>query len=254
LANLAGGATQYALKATMTASQSKNPKRFYAAAAVAPLENGSLGVQLDGKPIKTPAGRALAVPSAALAEAIAGEWNAQGDEIVPATLPLTRLANSAIDGVAERRGEVVEDIVNYAASDLLCYRAEAPAELAAKQARLWDPILAWVRAEYDASFNAGTGVKHLHQPASSLDAIRRALSALNPFKLAALHVMTTLTGSALIALAHANRFLEIDAAWEAAHVDENWQVSLWGEDFEAAQRQEKRFSEFLNASRFFDLA
>ena len=124
---------------------------------------------------------------------------------MPATLPLTRLANSAIDGVAERQAEVVEDIVNYAASDLLCYRAESPVELVAKQARLWDPILAWVRAEYDAPFDVGTGVKHLDQPASSLDAIRRALSAFNSFKLAALHVMTTLTGSALIALAHANR-------------------------------------------------
>ena len=238
----------------MTASQSKNPKRFYAAAAIAPLEGGSFGVQLDGKPIKTPAGHTLAVPSQALADAIAGEWNAQGDEIVPASLPLTRLANSAIDGVAARQGEVVDDIVNYAASDLLCYRAEAPVGLAAMQARLWDPILAWVRAEYDAPFNAGTGLKHIDQPASSLDAIRRALSALDAFKLAALHVVTTLTGSALIALAHANRFLDTDAAWEAAHVDENWQKSQWGEDFEAAQRQEKRFSEFLNASQFFDLA
>ncbi len=238
----------------MIAPQSKNPKRFYTAAAISPLENGSFGVQLDGKPIKTPAGHALAAPSQALAEAIAGEWNAQGDEIVPATLPLTRLANSAIDGVAERQGQVVEDIVNYASSDLLCYRAEAPVELVEEQARVWDPILAWVRAEYDAPFVVGTGVKHLDQPASSLDAIRRALSAFNSFKLAALHVMTTLTGSALIALAHANRFLDTDAAWEAANVDENWQVSQWGEDFEAAQRQEKRFSEFSNASRFFDLA
>ncbi len=238
----------------MTASKPKNPKRFYTAAAAATLDDGSFGVQLDGRPIKTPAGHALAVPSRALAEAIADEWNAQGEEIVPTSLPLTRLANSAIDGVAGRKGEVVDDIVNYAATDLLCYRAESPAELVAKQAHVWDPILAWIRAEYDAPFKASTGVKHVDQPASSIEAIRRAVLALSPFKLAALHVMTTVTGSALIALAHANRFLDTDAAWKAAQVDENWQASQWGEDHEAAQRQKNRFSEFLNATRFFELA
>jgi chaperone required for assembly of F1-ATPase len=250
---LAGSATQDALKAIMTASQSKNLKRFYAAATVADRENGSFGIELDGRPVKTPAGRALAVPSRALADAIAGEWNEQGEEIVPASLPLTRLANSAVDGVAGREGEVVQDILKYAASDLLCYRAEAPAGLVTEQVRLWDPILDWVRAEYDAPFNVGTGVKHLEQPAASLDAVRKVISVFGPFRLAALHVMTTLTGSALIALARAKGFLDTGAAWEAAHVDESWQASQWGEDFEAAQRQKRRFSEFLNASRFFDL-
>ena len=237
----------------MTASQSQNRKRFYAAATVVAREDGNFGIELDGRPIKTPAGHGLAVPTQALAEAIAGEWNAQGDDIVPASLPLTRLANSAIDGVAEREGDVVQDIVNYAASDLLCYRAASPGELVAIQARLWDPILLWVCTEYDAPFKVGTGVKHREQPAESLDAVRRVISAFGPFRLAALHVMTTLTGSALIVLAHAKLFLDTDAAWEAANVDETWQVSQWGEDFEAAQRQKRRFSEFLNASRFFDL-
>jgi chaperone required for assembly of F1-ATPase len=237
----------------MTASQSKNRKRFYAAATVADREDGSFGIELDGRPIKTPAGHALAVLTQSLADAIAGEWNAQGDDIVPASLPLTRLSNSAIDAVAERQGDVVQDIVNYAASDLLCYRAASPAGLVANQERVWDPILAWVRAEYDAPFKVETGVTHLEQPTASLDAVRQAISPLGPFQLAALHVITTLTGSALIALAHAKRFLDTGAAWEAANVDENWQASQWGEDFEAAQRQKRRFSEFLNASRFFDL-
>lgn len=238
----------------MTASPPKSSKRFYAAATARNRDDGSFGIELDGRPVKTPAGHALAVPSRALADAIAGEWNAQGDEIVPSSLPFTRLANSAIDGIAGREGEVVQAILNYAASDLLCYRAESPAELVAKQARLWDPILAWVRAEYDAPFKVGAGIKHLDQPPASLEAIRRAIATMGPLQLAALHVMTTLTGSALIALAHAKRFLDADAAWEAAHVDENWQASQWGDDFEAAQRQKKRFSEFLNASRFFELA
>lgn len=237
----------------MTASP-KTAKRFYTAAAVAARDDGSFGVELDGRPIKTPTSHALALPSQALADAIAAEWNAQTEEIVPATLVLTRLANSAIDGVAGRAGEVVQDILNYAASDLLCYRAESPAGLVAKQSHAWDPILAWVRAEYDAPFEIGTGVKHLDQPAASIDTIRRVLAPMGPFHLAALHVMTTLTGSALIALAHAKGFLDADAAWKAAHVDEIWQASQWGEDFEAAQRQKKRLSEFLNASRFFELA
>ena len=236
----------------MTASP-KTSKRFYTAAAAAAPGDGSFGVELDGRPIKTPAGHALAVPSQALADAIAAEWNAQTEEIVPATLVLTRLANSAIDGVAGRAGEVAQDILNYAASDLLCYRAESPAGLVARQSHAWDPILAWVRAEYEAPFETGAGVKHLEQPAASIDAIRRVLAPMGPFHLAALHVMTTLTGSALIALAHVKGFLDADAAWKAAHVDETWQTSQWGEDFEAAQRQKKRFFEFLNASRFFEL-
>lgn len=235
----------------MTVSPPKNRKRFYNAAAVANREDGTFEIQLDGRSIKTPAGRALAVPSRALADAIAEEWNAQGEEIAPATLPLTRLANSAIDGVAGREGEVVQDILNYAATDLLCYRASSPAGLAAEQKQLWDPILSWVRAEYDAPFTVGTGVTHIEQPQASLDAIRRVLSSLDPFKLAALHVMTTLTGSALIALAHAKGFLDTEAAWLAANVDETWQASHWGADFEAAQRQKNRSAEFSNASRLF---
>jgi chaperone required for assembly of F1-ATPase len=237
----------------MTTSHSKNRKRFYTAATVADGKNGDFEIHLDGRAVRTPAGRPLAAPSRALAEAIAAEWNAQGDEIVPSNLPLTRLANSAIDGVAGREGEVVQDIVNYAATDLLCYRASSPAGLVAEQSRLWDPIFFWVRREYDAPFEAGAGLKHIGQPASSLDAIRRAVSSFGPFRLAALHVMTSLTGSALIALAHVKGFLDADAAWAAAHLDETWQASQWGEDFEAAQRQKNRFSDFLNASRFFRL-
>jgi chaperone required for assembly of F1-ATPase len=238
----------------MTASRSTNPKRFSTAATVAGRQDGSFGIELDGRPVKTPAGLALAVSTRALADAIAEEWNAQGDKILPASLPLTRLANSAVDGVAVREGEVAQDILNYAASDLLCYRAEAPAGLVTEQTRLWDPILDWVRAEYDAPFNVGSGVKHLEQPAASLDAVRKVISEFGPFRLAALHAMTTLTGSALIALARAKGFLDTGAAWEAAHVDENWQASQWGEDYEAAERQKRRFAEFSNASRFFDLA
>ena len=238
----------------MTASPQKTIKRFYTAAASAERSDGSFAVELDGRPIKTPAGRALAVPSRALADAIAAEWNAQTEEIKPDDLTFTRLANSAIDGVAGKEEAVAQDIANYAASDLLCYRAQSPEALAAKQAKEWDPILAWVRGEYDAPFHVTAGLQHTAQPTASLDAIRSAISGMGPFRLAALHAMTTLTGSALIALAHAKGFLDADAAWQAAHVDEDWQIAQWGEDFEAAQRRKKRFAEFLNASRFFSLA
>jgi chaperone required for assembly of F1-ATPase len=228
-------------------------KRFYKDAAVADSEGG-FEVRLDGRSIKTPAGRKLAVPTRALAEAIAGEWNAQGDEIIPATLPLTRFANSAIDGVSERKAEVVEDILNYAGADLVCYRAEAPSGLCAEQTQAWDPVLAWVRETYDAPFSAGTGVSHREQPPASLDAIREAISALDAFKVAALHSMTGLLGSALIALAYVNGFLDAERAWAAAHVDETWQAARWGEDSEAAQRLENRFSEFLNASKLYSFS
>jgi chaperone required for assembly of F1-ATPase len=229
-------------------------KRFYKAASVAERGASDFEVQLDGRAVKTPAGRPLAAPTRALADAIAAEWNAQGEEIAPATLPLTRIANSAIDGVSGREGEVVQDIVNYAATDLLCYRAASPAELAAEQARLWDPILAWASRTWGARFSVGTGVQHIDQPAASLEAVRRKVSSLGAFKLAALHIMTTLTGSALIALAWSEGFLGVDAAWGAAHVDEAWQSARWGEDYEAAERQRRRFCEFEIASRFFSLA
>lgn len=238
----------------MISPPSKTRKRFYKEAAVAERGPEDFEVQLDGRPVKTPAGHPLAAPTRALADAIAAEWNAQGEEIAPATLPLTRIANSAIDGVAARAGEAIQDIVNYAASDLLCYRAASPAKLAAEQARLWDPILAWVLKAYGARFSVGTGLQHIEQPAASLEAIRRKVASFGAFKLAALHVMTTLTGSALIALARAEGFLDVDAAWAAAHIDENWQTAQWGEDYEAAERQRRRFREFQDASRFFSLS
>jgi chaperone required for assembly of F1-ATPase len=238
----------------MASSQPKTLNRFYQTAAAAERSARDFAVELDGRPIRTPAGRTLSVPTRALADAIAAEWNAQGEDVAPETLHLTRLANSAIDGVTGREGEVVQDILNYAGTDLLCYRAAGPAELALEQARLWDPILAWVESAHGAPFSTATGVQHVAQPAASLEAVQSVLLRFGAFKLAALHVMTTLTGSALIALAEAEGFLDTVAAWTAAHVDEAWQAARWGEDFEAAERKKRRFAEFSNASRFFSLS
>jgi chaperone required for assembly of F1-ATPase len=238
----------------MTSPNATTRKRFYKNASVSADADGGFAVELDGKGIKTPAGHRLLLPTRMLADAIAAEWNAQGETITPANLPLTRLANSAIDGVTGREAEIADDIVKYAASDLLCYRASYPAQLVARQAEAWDPILSWVQAKYDAPFIVAEGLKHQPQPTASLDTIRHAISHFGAFRLAALHVMTSLTGSALIALAVAERSIDANTAWTAAHVDEDWQKSQWGEDFEAVQRRKSRFIEFENALRFFALS
>ncbi len=238
----------------MKPSQPGSRKRFYKSASIAERDGGSFGVLLDGRQIKTPAGKALAAPGRGLAEAIAAEWNAQGETIAPASLPLTKLANTAIDGVSGRMGEVADDILKYAATDLVCYRAEYPAGLVAAQAAAWDPILEWVAAKYGAAFLTSAGIAHIAQPEASLTALRAALGGFNAFQLAALHVMTALTGSALIALAHATGEPDAAAAWAAANTDEYWQAARWGEDPEAARRMNARFAEFESASRFFQLS
>ena len=234
--------------------QPANRKRFYKSATAAEREDGGFAVLLDGRQVKTPAGKPLAVPGRGLAEAIAAEWNAQGESIVPASLPLTRLANTAIDAVAERKAEVAADIVKYAATDLVCYRAEYPAGLVAAQAAAWDPILSWAAARHGAPLLTSAGIAHVAQPEASLAALRSVVAAMDAFKLTALHAMTSLTGSALIALAQAEGELPGAAAWAAANTDEHWQASHWGEDFEAAERLKARLVEFEAASRFFQLS
>ena len=238
----------------MSPSQTVNGKRFYKVATVRELSKDSFEICLDERPIKTPAGHKLALPSRALAEAISEEWGRQGDVIAPQNLPLTRLANSAIDGVVGNESQVVEDILKYASTDLLCYRASHPESLKIEQARLWDPILDWIRTRCHADFAVTSGLSPVTQPAAAMDAIKVVLAPFDAFQLAALHVMTTLTGSALIALAHARDRLDLDAAWRAAHADEDWQTSRWGEDFEAKERRMNRYLEFENASRFFHLS
>lgn len=228
------------------------PKRFYRTVSVdgtAP----AFRVLLDGRPVRTPAKRELAVPSRALAEALAAEWEAQRDLIEPGTMPLTRLVNSALDGVTGRETEVRADIAKYAASDLLCYRADGPAELVRRQADAWDPVLSWTRDALGAPFALGQGIVPVVQSQEASAAIERALAQLDALSLAAHHVMTTLTGSALLALAHARGRLTAEEAWAAAHVDENWQTSQWGEDAEASARRDRRWAEMQAASRLLVL-
>jgi chaperone required for assembly of F1-ATPase len=184
---------------------------------------------------------------------VAAEWDAQGDRIDPATMPLTRLVNSAIDGIAGREGEVRADIAKYAANDLLCYRAGSPAELVRRQAEAWDPVLAWASEALGARLMLAQGIVPVMQSAASLAAVAAALAPLDAFGLAAHHTMTTLTGSALLALAHGAGRLTVGETWSSAHIDEDWQISQWGEDAEAKARRAHRWTEMQAASRLLAL-
>ena len=228
------------------------PKRFYKDVAVTD-GGGGAALLLDGKTVRTPGNAPLKLPTSALAEAVADEWRAQGERIDPSTMPLTKLANSAIDGVAGREQTVIDDIMSHAASDLLCYRALAPQGLVEAQARHWDPVLAWAKETLGAPLVLGEGVVHVAQPQASLDRLRQMLAGREAFSLAALHVMTALTGSALLALAVALGRLPPEQAWAAAHVDEDWQIGQWGEDAEAAERRENRRRDFAAAARLLKL-
>ncbi len=220
-------------------------RRFYAKVATARVAEG-LAVELDGKPLRTPARRVLAAPSQALADAIAEEWDAQRDLIEPAKMPLTRLVNSIIDGVIDQPGPVAAEIAKYLASDLLFYRATSPAELVARQQQHWDPVLAWAAQQLRAQFVCTAGVTHIAQPQQAIEAARAAIPD-DPWRLGAAHTATTLTGSALIALALLRGFLSADAAWAAANVDENWNMEQWGRDELALERRAFRFAELKAA-------
>ncbi|NEU11505.1 ATPase [Methylobacterium sp. BTF04] len=230
------------------------PKRFYAAAGSAETD-GQFRLTLDGRVANTPARNPLVLPTEALAQAVAAEWEAQVAVIDPHTMPLTRLANTAIDGVAPRRDAVIDDLSAYAGTDLLAYRAGDPERLIASQAAAWDPVLDWARDALDARFILGEGVMHVTQPEATVAALRRALAQTDgPFRLAALHTMTTLTGSLLLALAVLHDHLTPEQAWEAAHVDEAYQASVWGTDAEAEIRHALRKGEFAAAARLAALA
>ena len=221
------------------------PKRFYKQADVAERD-GAWAVLLDGRSVRTPAGGTLALPTEAAAKLVAAEWAAQGEEIDPSTMPVTRLVNSALDGVARDLAGVAADIVKYAGSDLVCYRAGEPDGLVAAQAAAWDPALAFARDKFGARFILAEGVMFAAQPDHAIEAFSRAVDVFAQaphaaLKIAALHSMTTLAGSALIATMIAHGGLTAEEAWSAAHVDEDWQMRLWGADEEALSKRAQRF-------------
>ena len=228
--------------------QKSLPNRFYKQAAIE-RDGAAFALTLDGKRARTPGRNPLAVQDEKLTHVLAAEWNAQEKVIDPATMPLTRLLHSALDGVARDMESVAQDMVKYAGSDLLCYRAGDPASLASEQAAAWDPVLAWLRQTHGARFALAEGVIFVEQSSDALACVRRALDALTgageaaPLRLASLHVMTTLMGSAILSLAVASGFMDAAAAWKAAHVDEDFQARNWGEDCEAMARRARRWSE-----------
>jgi len=235
-------------EAARSAMRPRLRKRFYKRAEVGERAEAGFPVLLDGKQVFTPALRPLAAPTHALAEALAAEWNAQQDEIDPARMPLTRLAHAVIDAVAEKPDAVAAEIEKYLGSDLLFYRAEAPAGLVERQAQHWDPVLSWAHEALGARFVLAQGVVHVTQPQEAIAAARSTIPA-EPWRLGAVSLITSLTGSALLALALNVGALEVEAAWVAAHVDEDWQMSQWGRDELALARRDYRFAEMQAAAK-----
>ncbi len=228
------------------------PKRFYERAAATEHDTG-FGIELDGRPVKTPLKRLLTVPKKALAEAIAGEWNAQEDVIDPVLMPLTKHANSANDRIEGHRADVVDELAAFGASDLVCYRADGPDTLVARQAQHWDAVLRSIETAIGARFILVQGVMFQAQPPETLNLLRQQIDDHDAFTLAALHTVSNLTGSVLIALALVQGDVSEQAGWAAAHVDEDWQIEQWGSDEEAGKRRAARLSEYSAALRYVSL-
>ena len=210
-------------------------KRFYKQVSTAPV-TGGFGVLLDGRPVQTPARNVLALPTEKLALAIAAEWQGQGEEVSATAMPLLRLANSVIDGVVTNRDGVIGAILRFGENDLLCYRAHQPPDLAARQRQGWDPVLAWVRSQHGVEMTMAEGLTHVDQPPEALAGLRRVLEEFDAFTLGALHVVASITGSTVLALAVADGFVSGAHAFELSHIDENYQAEKWGEDAEAIKR------------------
>ena len=210
-------------------------------------------ILLDGRVVRTPARATLALPTAALADAVAAEWRAVGDNVDSRTMPLTGLGNAAIDRVSPDTARFANDIGIYGETDVLCYRAAQPPELAARQAALWDPLLDWARRRYDIALTVTTGIRHAPQPQETLIRLAAAVAARSPFELAALSPITTIGGSLVVALMLAEHDIAADAAFDVTHLDELWQVELWGEDALAAEARAARRADFLSAARFLSL-
>ncbi|MDO8287990.1 MAG: ATP12 family protein [Parvibaculum sp.] len=228
------------------------PKRFYKAATAAPLGEG-FTVLLDGKSVKTPAKSPLVVPTLKLAEAMAEEWGGQGERIDPRTMWLTKLANTVIDRITPRRDAVVDELAAFSGTDLICYMADHPIGLAQRQAAHWAPLIVWAEEELGASLRVTPGFMHVAQDEAALVALRTAIEAATDFELAGLHNAVTLTGSTVIGLALMRGRLTVQQAFDAAHVDEAWQVYLSGEDEDEAARLATRLEELEDTAKFLAL-
>ncbi len=227
-------------------------KRFYKQVAVVPQAEG-LHIELDGRSVRTPKKAAFAVRSEALAEAIAEEWRQQGETITPETMPLLRLANTAIDMVGGQRGAVVANLAGFGGTDLLCYRANEPEDLVQRQEQLWSPWLTWAAARHGATLATTFGIRHIGQDEAALAALHEAVDGHDVMELAGLNDLVTITGSLVLALAVSAGALDAAAAWSAARLDHNYQVERWGRDAEAEAHAAGLCGEFEQAARFLEL-
>ncbi len=225
------------------------PKKFYKLAEV----GDDLSILLDGRSVKTPLKAKLVLPNAALAKAVAVEWNAQAKLINPATMPLTKLANTALDRAGAERGFVAGEVESFAANDLVCYRAAAPEALVELENQHWNPVVAWANVTLNSTFKTTQAIQHVAQNTATLANIKAHVAALDHFQLTAVHNLTTLTGSALIGFMLHAKAIAPDKAWAAAHVDEDFQINQWGEDFEATQRRKNRKLDFDATMAFLNL-
>ncbi|ERT98428.1 hypothetical protein P038_02283 [Brucella abortus 99-9971-135] len=231
--------------------QAQLPKRFYEKAEVAESEGG-FAVHLDGRPVKTPARNLLLLPTRAAAQIVADEFAAQEKLIDPGKMPATRLVNTAIDGIAQDPQAVFEDILRFAGTDMLCYRADSPQELVSRQTENWDPLIDWMES-LGARFALAEGVMHVEQPREAIAAFSVHMAGFkDPLALAALHTMTTLMGSAIIALAVAKGEISAEKGWAIAHIDEDWTIEHLGSDAEAIERRKNREIEMMVAARLLE--
>ena len=227
-------------------------KRFWKEVAVVE-EDGDFAILLDGRPVKTPARASFAVPTESLAEAVADEWRSVGETIEPRAMPLTGLANAAIDRVAPDRTAFATGLARYAEADLACYRAEGPRPLVERQAESWDALLAWARRRYDVDFSTTAGVLHVPQPPATVERLSHAVAALDAHRLAGLSPLVTIGGSLIAALAVHEKWLTAQQGWEAVTVDDRWQLEQWGADAEAEMALENRRRDFEAAAHFLEL-
>ncbi|MEM9973585.1 MAG: ATP12 family protein [Pseudomonadota bacterium] len=228
-------------------------KRFWREVHVAPVEGG-FEILLDDKPVRTPAKAPLQLPTKALAGDVAAEWEAQDDIVRPELMPVTRMANSAIDKVRPQRTEIVDMLAGYGETDLLCYRAEAPDALVARQQAAWDPLLDWLTTTHGVRLRVTGGILPVAQDRTALAQLAGEIERFGPFELAAFHDLVTLPGSLVLGFAATARYASLEALWEAARLDEAWQIEQWGEDDKAEEANRLKRDAFLQAHRFFERA
>ncbi|MDQ3481877.1 MAG: ATPase [Pseudomonadota bacterium] len=227
-------------------------KRFWKQAAVSE-GNGGWGVKLDGKPLRTPGREPLIVPNLALAEAIADEWNIAEETVDPQAMPLTGLANAAIDRVAPDKEQCAAGLARYGESDLACYRADTPRALQERQEESWDKLLAWGRRHFDVDFVTTCGVTHVRQPEATIQRLAHAVATLDPFRLAGLSPLVTIGGSLIAALAVLEGAIGAQEAWDAVTIDDRWQLKHWGSDAEAETMLDARRRDFMAGAKFLEL-